>query len=108
MRCSMSALSSFAMLPFLTNYRLDSFAGKHPCEIALLTNGEDYDRYPIVATQGHRGRIHDPEIVSQHPVVSDRVETDRVLVLLRIGIVDAVHAGALEQRIAAHFRSPER
>src|SRR5690606_10853550 len=81
---------------FLFHYRPDTVTREHPREIAFLADREDHDRNAVVAAQGHGGGVHHLEIVGQNPVVTDRIETLCLRVLLRIGVVDPIHTRALE------------
>src|SRR3546814_12146344 len=68
--------------------------------------GEDKDRDTVFAGKRYGGMVHDAEIVGQHPHVAQGLVAGGAGVLGRVGVVDAVHLGALQQQVAA--RSEER
>src|SRR3954451_4615874 len=82
----------------------DLLAVHDPGDVALLES-EDHDRQRVVAGQADRGRVGDPEPPGQEVVVRQLVELHRVRVLLRVGVVDAVHALlAHQQRLGADLQ----
>ena len=64
---------------------------------------EDHDRNAVVAHQADGRGVHDLQVLRQHVLIGQGVVAGRRLVLLGIGGIDAVHAGALQQGVAAHF-----
>ena len=76
-------------------------------EPARRMNGEHDYRNSIVASKRYRGRIHDGQAAFQHFLVRKAVVARRVRHFLRIGRIDAIDVGALEERVAAHFGGPQ-
>src|SRR5438309_1682662 len=82
----------------------DALAGKNLGEVSWLADVEHDDRDVVVATQCDRGGVHHLEVVAQHLAEGDLIVAGGACDLLRVGGVDAVNAGALEQSVAAHLR----
>ena len=61
----------------------------------------------VLTRQRNRCVIHDVQVFGQHLVEGQMIVAHGVGILGGIGIVDAVDLGALEQRIAVHFRGPQ-
>jgi hypothetical protein len=92
----------------ILNVRRDSASGQDLSEIARLANVEHDDRNIVVAAQRHSGGVHDLEVVAQDLAEGQGVVTGRASDLLGVGVIDAVDARPLEQRIAAHFGGAQR
>ena len=67
-------------------------------------NAEHNDRQMVFPRQADRGGIHDLEVVRQDVEVGQLLVAGGALHLARIGGVDAVDLGALQQRVALHLR----
>src|SRR3546814_2853854 len=74
----------------------------------LFRSVEHDDRNLVVAAQRHRARVHHPQIVGEDTVVSQPVIALRGRVLLGIGVIDPIDAGALQQRVALHLGDRKR
>ena len=64
---------------------------------------EHDDRHTVFAGKRERGRIHDLQIAVEGLLMARCVITLRLRVLLRIGAIDAVDIGGLENGVASHF-----
>ena len=71
-------------------------------------DGEHNYRNPIIARKRDGGGVHDAQIAGQNIVKGEPVEALGLRVALGIGGIDAIDAGALEERVAAHLRGPQR
>jgi hypothetical protein len=87
---------------------LSYFACDNAGEIALFADREHDDGYVVVTAQRHGGRIHHLQVLGQHRVVIDCIITLCLRVRFRIGIVDAIDAGALKQGVAPHLGGAQR
>src|SRR5260370_123243 len=77
-------------------------------ERAGLVDIEHDDRDAILAGKRNRRGVHDLEVTRQHLHVVERVIALGVLVLARIGRIDAVARRALEHRTDAHLGGAKR
>src|SRR5690606_12972489 len=90
------------------NDRIGAVARQYPPEPAGLVQRKNDDRQAVVARQRNRRSIHYAEVLLQHLVVSDPVVALGIGMFLGVLVVDAIHLGALEDRLAAHLVGPER
>src|SRR5580693_4247584 len=100
-------LSSITAAPLRCS-RASRLGPAYQCADPLTTHGPDditlthqvkYDnRQVIVHAQADRGRVHYPQAAGEHLGVVELVEPRRVGAVPRVGVVDAVHLGALEHR----------
>ena len=67
----------------------DFIADKRTSDIAFAFEAEHTDTLSIVARHGQRGRIHNSQIVDQSAIVAQRLKALGVLILTRIGGVNA-------------------
>ena len=85
---------------------------KHPSPFrtrrALLADREDHDGDARVAHHRDRRGVHHPQVLGQHVLIRQTVIARGGLILLRIGGVDAVDAGALQKRVATHLGGAQR
>src|SRR5206468_11673218 len=84
------------LLPILDDRR-NSPAFDHLRKVARLTYIENDDRNIVVPAKRDRGGIHHLEVVAEHSAEANGVVALCIRDLLRVGGVDAVDAGALEQ-----------
>src|SRR3990172_320724 len=77
-------------------------------QAALALDGKHNYRNPIVPGKGDCGPVHDAQILLKDVVISEPVVTAGVWRLFRIGAIDAVDLGRLEQGVAAHLCGPQR
>ena len=84
------------------------FAAHHGRERAGRMDVEDDDRQSVLARHADRRRIHDGEVAGENVVVGQLVVAIGIRGFARIGGVDAIDLGALEQRVAVHLRRPQR
>src|SRR4029453_914268 len=67
----------------------------------------DDDRQAVIHAEGNRGRIHDLEPLLEDLQIRNRLVLGGVAVDHRVGGVDAVDLGALEDDVRLHFHGPE-
>src|SRR5215831_1105198 len=70
---------------------------------AILEDREDQDRDAVFPGQRDRRGIHDLQVAGQYLVIVEPVEAAGFGVAHRIGIIDPVDLGGLEQGVAAHL-----
>src|SRR5262249_36635919 len=87
----------------IANSGADAAAVEHVSEAAAFADGKHDDRNGVVAHERNGGGVHHLQIARQHLVVGQRVVARGFGILLGIGGVDAVDAGALEERIGIHL-----
>lgn len=68
---------------------------------------EDHDRHVVIETEREGGRVHDIEALFERVDVGDLVVFDRVGILFRVLVVDAVDLGGLHDDIGVHLAGAE-
>ena len=62
----------------------------------------------VLARQADRGGVHHAKVVGEHIEIGELLVAPGVGDLARIGGIDAIHLGALEQRVAVHLGGAQR
>ena len=83
------------------NHSSDFLTEKGAGHIAIAFEPENTDALLVVAGHGKRGCIHNGEIVDEGTIIAQCGETLGVLVLTRIGGINAVHAVLAHQHLIA-------
>ena len=83
------------------NHNSDFLTEKGAGHIAIAFEPENTDALLVVAGHGKRGCIHNGEIVDEGTIIAQCGETLGVLVLTRIGGINAVHAVLAHQHLIA-------
>src|SRR5437762_2919387 len=80
----------------------------HLREPAILEYREDQDRDAVFPRQRNCRRVHHFEVACQYLAIIEPLETVRLGVAQRVGIVDAIDLGRLQQGVTPHFGCPQR
>src|SRR5215813_9397965 len=96
------------VLPLVLDDREPALAGQDVGEGPLLVNREYQNRNPVFTRQRDGGRVHHLEVPREHFEVAEALVTLGVGLLARVGAVDSIDLGALEQDVAAHLRGAQR
>src|SRR3954466_4544389 len=104
------SLITIARLPgkSYVNQRAFVLAEDHPAQGAGLEDAEHVDRQLLVAAQRQRGGVHDLKVSHDRLVEADARETLRARIALRVGRVNAVHLGRLDDDLGAHLAAAQR
>src|ERR1039458_6566813 len=86
-------------LPSRRHQRSYLFAQHYPADIPRLVHVEDDHGQVVVLAEAHGGQVHHLQPLAQNLHVGDLVVLDRVLHQHRIGVVDSIDLGSLEQHI---------
>ena len=82
-------------------------AGNDIAQRARRADREHDDGNRVLPHQADRRGVHHPQVLGQDIEIGQGVIADGLGVALRIGGVDAIDAGALQQGVAAHLRRPQ-
>lgn len=85
------------------HYRSYRFAGDDFFEVTFHVHVEDVDGEVVLLGHHGGGHVHNLEAAADYFVVGDGVELGGRWVLLGIGGVDTVNAGALEHHVGLHL-----
>src|SRR5215471_12143068 len=96
------------VLPLVLDDREPALAGQNVGEGPLLVNREYQNRNPVLTRQRDGGRVHHLEVPREHLEVAESVIALGIGLLARIGAIDSIDLGALEQNVAAHLRGAQR
>ena len=69
----------------------------HLRERAVIVDRKDQNRNAVLAGKGNRRRIHHLQVTSEYVHIGQCVKTCRVGMFHRIGVIDAIDLGRLEQ-----------
>ncbi len=83
-------------------------ARHHSRDIAWLAHIEDDDRQIVVHAQRDCRCVHHFQLPLQHLLVGDAIETSRRRILHRIGRIDTVNFGGLENYVGLDFQRAQR
>src|SRR5216683_7902670 len=120
MRAYLSAGLSLPILPLFAvlvvgflaiqaaDQRADLLAADGPDDVPLAHEGEHHDRQPVIQAQADRRGVHHLQPTAEVLTVVQPHEADRVRRGVRIGVVDAVDLGALEDRVRADLQGSLR
>src|SRR5690606_4272991 len=81
-----------------THQRADLLTAYRTQDVTLAHQVEDHDGKAVVHAQADRGGVHDPHTAGEDLTVVEPVKPYGIGVRARIGVVHAVHLGALQQR----------
>src|SRR5579872_1391711 len=108
MRSSMSLYSWGNTAAGPPHERADRLAPDDAFDVPLAHQLEHDDREPVVHAQRQRGVVEHFQTELQHLEIIERIEAHRSRILLRIGVVDAVHLRRLEDRFGADLKGAQR
>ena len=91
----------FGVLSVGGDHRADGLARDDATDVALAREVEDHDRELVVHAERDGGGVHHLQAAVEHLDVAHARQLHRRLVLGRIGGVDAVHLGRLEDHLRA-------
>src|SRR3990172_12939812 len=78
------------------NERAQLLAHHYANDVAGHINAKDNNRQLVFAGKRDRGHIHDAQIPSKHFPVGNLAEHSSVFDFGRVGVIDAVHLGCLQ------------
>src|SRR5712691_4158282 len=88
--------------------RAHALAQHHPLDVPMFVHVEHHDRHAVVHAQRNRRRVHHLQVLVQHFPVRNRGKKFRIRNLLRIGVVNSVHAGSFQNYVRLNFHGPQR
>lgn len=86
----------------------DVLAAQGASDVAALRQLEHLDREIVVAAEGDRRRVHDPDLLGQELVIGQARDHPRLGVLLGVPVVDPVDLGRLVEGIRTDLHRPQR
>src|ERR1022692_2206037 len=95
-------------VPVPAYQRADPLTAHRTHHVALAHQVEDDDRQVVVHAQANGRRVHELQLTAQDLAVVEPVEQVRVRSLARVGVVDALHLGALQNGFGTDFQRPLR
>src|SRR5690606_33920673 len=99
-----SLIRASGIFLFLVRYdRVASTCLHNFREAAWLGNTEYQDRDVVLTRERDGSVFHHPKIVCQHIKVVEALEALGVRDLDRVGVINAIHLGSLEQRVHLHL-----
>src|SRR5581483_3630962 len=94
--------------PSYVNQRALVLAEDDALQRVGLEDAEDADRQLLVPAQRERGGVHHAQVLRDRLVEADPGVALRARIVLRIGRVDAVHLGRLDDDLRAHLAAAQR
>src|SRR6267154_2535644 len=80
----------------------------HALDIPGPVHIEHYDRHAVVHAQRNRRRVHHLQVLAQHLAIGNGGKKLRVRNLLRIGVVNSVHACGFQDYVRLDFHRAQR
>src|SRR5215469_11955910 len=93
-------------IPGAAHQCADLLTPDRPDNVAGLHQGENDDRQAVIHAQADRGGVHHLQPAAEYFGVVELVVLDRVRCEPRVGVVDAVHLGALQNGLGADLQRP--
>src|SRR5579862_7964133 len=91
----------------LTHDRRPALAAQHRRNRSRLTDRENDDRRPVLASKREGSAVHDPQILLDCLLVAEALVTPGSGVFLRVRRINAVNIGGLEHRLAVELGRPQ-